>query len=68
MKPVIRDNGHNVMSTALCAKCGKELPYKHWTNERGVSCYTPKVIVWNFCPMCGEEIEGYKEEQKVESK
>lgn len=61
MRPTIKDNGKNIMSTALCSKCGKELPYKYYKNEHGVPCCDPKVITWNFCPMCGEEIEGYKE-------
>lgn len=64
MKPTIKDNGNNVMSTPMCGKCGKVLHYYHYNNERGVPCYNPKVIVENFCPNCGEEVEGYKEESK----
>ena len=61
MKPIIRDNGKNITPTPLCAKCGKELPYKHYKNEYGTPCVDTSVITWNFCPECGEEIEGYKE-------
>lgn len=61
MKPVIKDNGNNVIPTALCANCGHKLPFKEYTNERGVACCDTSVIVWNFCPICGEKIEGYEE-------
>lgn len=63
MLPKIRDKGKNVISTALCAKCGQELPYKHYTNQYGVPCVNTGIIVWNFCPICGEKIEGFKEEK-----
>lgn len=60
MKPTIKDNGNNVMSTPMCGRCGKVLHYYHYNNERGVPCYDPRVIVENFCPNCGEEVEGYR--------
>lgn len=58
----MRDNGKNVIPTALCSDCGQELPFKHYTNAQGVPCVDTSVITFNFCPKCGKEIEGYKEE------
>lgn len=63
MKPVIKDNGNNVMTTPLCGNCGKTLHYLEYI-EQGVPCYDPKVIVENFCPQCGYEVEGYKKEEE----
>ena len=63
MKPIIKDNGKNISSTPMCGKCGHKLHYHHYTNEHGVPCCNPKVIVENFCPNCGEKVDGYKEEK-----
>lgn len=65
MKPVIRDNGKNIMTTPLCGNCGKVLHYYHYVDKQGVPCYDPRVIVENFCPECGYEVEGYKKEPRI---
>lgn len=63
MKPIIKDNGSNILSTPMCGKCGNVLHYYMYNNEHGVPCCNTSVIVENFCPNCGEEVEGYKEEK-----
>lgn len=62
MKPIIKHFREGIATVAMCGKCGKVLTYKHYRNDRGVSCYNPDVIMENFCSNCGEPVEGYKEE------
>ena len=63
MKPVIKDNGKNIISTPLCGNCGEKLSYKHYRDERGVPCVDTNVIIQNYCSNCGEIVEGYKEDK-----
>lgn len=65
MRPIIRDRGKNIQPVPLCGKCKSPLSFRHFINDEGVLCYDPSVIFENFCPNCGEEVEGYKEEVKM---
>ena len=57
MKVRVVKPGPNIVERVYCSKCGKELPVKMWNDDRGVPCVDPRVVIWNYCPMCGEKIE-----------
>lgn len=61
-KPRIIDQGKNVIPRVECAKCGQQLKFKEWNDKRGVPYIDTSKIIWNYCPMCGEKIEGYENE------
>ena len=61
--PKLKDQGSHVIPLAQCGKCGQRLHYKQWSDERNVPCINTRIIVENFCPNCGEPVDGYKEEK-----
>ena len=63
MKPEFIEQGAHVIPIAQCAKCGQRLHYKEWRGAGNIPCISTKVIVENYCPSCGEIVDGYKEEK-----
>ena len=62
MKPKIIEQGANVVPKVQCAKCGQRLHFKEW-NEKSIPYINTKVIIENYCPNCGEIVDGYKEDK-----
>ena len=58
MKPYVKiaRAGLGVTPMLQCAKCGMMLPSDYREDHL--------VVLWNFCPMCGEKIDKYYEKEK----
>lgn len=65
MKPILLKQcpNPNVLEIPTCGKCGHRLHYKEWRNERGICCISSSIIDENYCPKCGEKVEGYEDHE-----